>query len=177
MKNFSFKMRLKGLAFCLVCVIAICGCHDGMRSELDRYGVSLSLFDVDIHGISQEEVISKLIEQTDEFDYFDDERKEIKRLMFCGIPFGLNLETEQKDGATIITKIVLITSRQSKSDFEAIKNEISKRYGNPDIEDYEGGTDETDGRFYGRCNWFQGGITLRNVHSEEGGLILLLSLK
>jgi hypothetical protein len=60
------------------------------------------------------------------------------------VPFGLNLDSVQTNGVTTITDITLITSHQSKADFESIKNGLSKRLGNPDIEDYEGGTDEIE---------------------------------
>jgi len=108
-----------------MCVIALSGCREKVQDTTDKYGVSLSLFDLGIHGESTDDVIGKLIEQTDEFDYYNDEKTGIKRLMFCGVPFGLNLDTEQRDGVTIITNIVLITShtkaklilKQSKTAF------------------------------------------------------------
>ena len=137
-----------------------------------------SLFGIAMQGRNQVEIIKNLIEQTDEFDYFDDERTGIKRLMFCGVPFGLNLKSEQMNGGTTITNITLITSHQSKADFEAIKSGISKRLGNPDVEDDEDET-EIDGRFYGKCAWYKDKCeaTLRNLHSEKGGLVVLLTPK
>ena len=173
MKAITIKIWSKSLALLLVCVMALAGCHEKTQDTTDKYEVSLSLFDLGIHGENTDDVIGKLIEQTDEFDYYDDEKAEIKRLIFCGVPFGLNLDTEQTDGTTIITNIVLITSHQSKTDFETIKDGISKKYGNPDFEEYEEGKDEIGGKIYGRCRWYNG-VTLRNVHSEEGGLILFM---
>ena len=178
MKNFAFrKMWPKGLTFCWVCMIALCGCGNANKNK-NEVDVTLSLLGITIQGESQDEVISKLIEQTDEFDYYDEERTGIRRLMFCGVPFGLTLKSEQMNGVTTITNITLITSHQSKADFEAIKSGISKRLGNPDIEDCEDET-EIDGRFYGRCAWYKDKCeaTLRNLHSEEGGLVVFLTPK
>ena len=168
---------MKHLCLFVLLLTALCfvGCGNASKNEAD---VTLSLLGITIQGDSQDDVISKLIEQTDEFDYFDDERTEIKRLMFCGVPFCLNLKSEQMNGGTTITNITLITSHQSKADFEAIKSGISKRLGNPDVEDDEDET-ETDGRFYGKCAWYKDKCeaTLRNLHSEEGGLVVLLTPK
>ena len=163
------------LALCWVCMIALCGCGNANKNEVD---VTLSLWGITAQGESQDEVIRNLIEQTDEFDYYDEERIRIKRLMFCGVSFGLTLKSELMNGVTTVTKITLITSHQSKTDFEAIKSGISKRLGNPDIEDCEDET-EIDGRFYGRCTWYKDKCeaTLRHLHSEGGGLVVFLTPK
>ena len=142
----------------------------------DSIEVSLSLFGVTFQGESQDEVITNLIEQTDEFDYYDKERTNIKRVIYCGVPFGLNLETEQKEGMTIITEITLISSHQSKAEFEAIKDGISKRLGNPDIEDYEGGAEDMDEEFYGKCVWQEEGVKLRNLNGGGGFVVFLNSV-
>lgn len=102
------------------------------------------------------------------------EKKDIQRVMICGIPFGVNYEVVEHDGESVITSVVLVTSHQSISDYEALRNGISQRYGNPDIEDCEGGTGDAEGKFYGRCVWSDAGITLRNIHSDEGGLMIVL---
>ena len=165
-------MRHPNLFVLLLSALCFAACSGNVDKNKNQ--VSLSLLGITVQGESQDEVISDLIEQTDEFDYYDDDRTEIWRLMFCGVPFGLNLDLVQTNGVTTITDITLITSHQSKADFESIKSGISKRLGNPDIEDYEGGTDEIEGRFYGRCAWYRDecNATLRNLHSEEGGLVV-----
>ena len=164
-------MRHPFLFVLLLSVLCFVGCGNTRENKPQ---VFLSLLGITIQGESQDEVISKLIEQTDEFDYYDDERTGIRRLMFCGVPFGLNLKPEQTNGLTTIRNITLITSHQSKADFEAIKSGISERLGNPDIEDCEDET-EIDGRFYGRCSWYKDKCeaTLRHLHGEEGGLVVL----
>lgn len=134
-----------------------------------------SIFGIAMQGVSQDDIIKNLIEQTDVFDYFDNERAEIKRVMFCGVPCGLNLQSEQKNGATIVTRVVLFTSFQDKITFDTLKNAISKKYGNPDLEEYEGGTEEIEGKYYGRCSWNNGEILLRNAHNDEGGLFVFFN--
>ena len=166
-------MRYRFLIIMSLTALCFVGCGNSSEKKAQ---ISLYLLGITIQGDNQEEVIGKLIEQTDEFDYYDDERTGIKRLVFCGVPFGPTFKTEQMNGVTTIREITLITSYQSKADFEAIKNGISKRLGNPDIEEYEDGTEEMDGRFYGRCAWFKEkcNVTLRNLHNEEGGLVVTL---
>lgn len=169
-------MRDKSIAVLLLSALFFVGCGNESENK-DITEVSPSLMGVVVQGESQDEVIRNLVEEIDEFDYYDDERKGISRINYCGIPFGINLRTEQAKGITTITDITLITSHQGKAEFEAIKSGISKRFGNPDIEDYESGMDEIDGRFYGRCEWYKDDIdvTLRNVHDEEGGFVVMFS--
>ncbi len=131
------------------------------------------LFDVLMEGKDLDEIIISLIENTEEFDYYDEERINIWRLKFCGIPFGINIDYEHKNGKFIVNNLVLFTSQQSMNAFNAINKGISKKYGNPSIDDVAG--IESDGIFYGRCTW--DGALLRNVYSEEGGLFLFLSTK
>ena len=134
-----------------------------------------SLFGITMQGADKDDIIKNLIEQTDEFDYFGKEQQGIERVMFCGVPCGLNIQSVQKNGATVVSSVVLFTSLQDKATFDNLKNSISKKYGNPDLEEYEGETEEIDGRYYGKCRWNNGEILLRNTHSDEGGLIVTLS--
>ena len=166
-------MRHPNLFVLLLSAFCFVACSRNVDKNKNQ--VSLSLWGITVQGENQDEVISDLIEQTDEFDYYDDDRTEIWRLMFCGVPFGLNLDSVQTNGVTTITDMTLITSHQSKADFEAIKSGISKRLCNPDIEDYEGGTDEIEGRFYGRCAWYRDecNATLRSINGDKGGLIVI----
>ena len=133
------------------------------------------LFGIAMQGMNQNQIIKNLIEQTDEFDYYDNEREGIKRVMFCGVPCGLNIQSEQKNGTTVVTNVVLFTSLQDKATFDTLKNSISKKYGNPELEEYEGGAEEIDGKYYGRCRWDNESIMLRNVQSDEGGLLISIS--
>lgn len=134
-----------------------------------------SLFGINMQEMNQDQILKNLIEQTDEFGYYDNEREGIKRVLFCGVPCGLNIQSEQKNGTTVATSVVLFTSLQDKETFDNLKNSISKKYGNPDIEEYEGGAEEIDGKYYGRCKWDNGAIVLRNVQSDEGGLLITIS--
>ena len=150
--------------------LILISCSSGKDRKIIPY-----LFGIAMQGTSQDEIIKNLIEQTDEFGYYDKEREGIKRVFFCGVPCGLNIQSEQKDGKTVISSIVLFTSLQGMNTFDALKNGISKRYGNPDIEEYEEGAEEIDGKYYGRCRWDNGAIMLRNVQSDEGGFLITIS--
>ena len=146
-------------------------CTNDPKEEFEKSTEHRYLFDVLMEGVDLDEIIISLIENTEEFDYYDEERDGIRRLKFCGVPFGINAQYEHKNGKFIVNHLNLITSHQSIKDFEAINQGISKRYGSPSIEDDDAGI-EFDGIFYGRCTW--DGAMLRNVHSGEGGIILFL---
>ena len=162
-------MKIPLLSF-IIGALVLLSCKNNGTNEKEEV---LSLFDVVMQGKSQDEIIRALIERTIEFDYFNDDKTDINRVILCGVPCGLNVESEQKDGTTIITRIMLLTSQQSKTAFDAIKKGISMRYGEPDFEDGE--SEELDGRYYGKCVWKKGDVILRNVHSDEGGLFLFLT--
>ena len=96
----------------------------------------------------------------------------IETIEFCGVTFGVNVQWIGSDDNKVPKSITLLTSRQDEKSFEAIKEGISKFLGNPNNEDYEVGDDN---RVYGRVEWNMGfSVTLRNVHSDEGGLIIFI---
>ena len=144
---------------------------DGLDKEKATLTEHRYLFDVLMEGKDMDEIMISLIENSEEFDYYDEERDDIWRLKFCGVPFGININYEHKNGKFIVNTLNLFTSQQSIADFNAINKGVSKWYGNPQIDD-EGAGYDFEGRFYGRCSW--DGALLRNVHSDEGGLFLFL---
>ena len=144
---------------------------DGLDKEEATSTKRRYLFDVLMEGKDIDEIMISLIENTEEFDYYDEERDDIWRLKFCGVPFGININYEHKNGRFIVNTLNLFTSQQSIADFNAINKGVSKWYGKPQIDD-EGAGYDFEGRFYGRCSW--DGALLRNVHSDEGGLFLFL---
>lgn len=75
-------------------------------------------------------------------------------------------ELSEKENIPVITHVVLFTSLQDKATFDNLKSSISKKYGNPDLEEYEEGTEVIDGRYYGKCRWNNGEIMLRNTHRD-----------
>jgi hypothetical protein len=83
-------------------------------------------------------------------------------------------ELSEKENIPVITHVVLFTSLQDKATFDNLKSSISKKYGNPDLEEYEEGTEVIDGRYYGKCRWNNGEIMLRNTHRDEGGFLVFL---
>ena len=144
---------------------------DGLDKEEATSTERRYLFDVLMEGKDIDEIMISLIENTEEFDYYDEERDDIWRLKFCGVPFGININYEHKNGRFIVNTLNLFTSQQSIADFNAINKGVSKWYGKPQIDD-EGAGYDFEGRFYGRCSW--DGALLLNVHSDEGGLFLFL---
>lgn len=133
----------------------------------------LTVFGVSLIGDSEEEVIDKFVAGMPEMKLVESKANDVPKVNLCGIPFGLNIIWVQDNSKVAATSVKLLTSLQDKNSFEKLKATISTHCGNPDIEEYEGGTDEIDGRFYGKCVWNEDcSITLRNVHSDEGGLVL-----
>jgi hypothetical protein len=132
----------------------------------------LTLFGVSMKGTNLDNIIINLIDQTDEFDYYNEERRNIKRVMFCGVPCGLNIHSDTQDDSIYIRRITLFTSLQNKNTFDILKRGVVNRYGKPNIEDVD--EEEIEEVYYGRCEWTKEGALLRNVHSEEGGLFCIL---
>ena len=132
----------------------------------------LTLFGVSMKGTNLDNIIINLIDQTDEFDYYNEERRNIKRVMFCGVPCGLNIHSDTQDDSIYIRRITLFTSLQNKNTFDILKRGVVNRYGKPNIEDVD--EEEIEEVYYGRCKWTKEGALLRNVHSEEEGLFCIL---
>lgn len=175
--------------FLFLFLIIMIGCNSGTQRATSEEKVdstkvetkadtncqsTLFLFGVSMQGTDKDEIIRNLIEQTKEFEYCDTKRTEIKRVLFCGIPCGLNIESDEENGIVVIHSIVLITSLQDKNTFNTIKEGLTNRFGKPEIEEYESGEEELDGIYYGRCQWNNGAVTLRNMHTDEGGLLCIL---
>ena len=64
-------MRYRYLIIMALSALCFVGCGNSSEKKAQ---ISLYLLGITIQGDNQEEVIGKLIEQTDEFDYYDDER-------------------------------------------------------------------------------------------------------
>lgn len=102
----------------------------------------------------------------------EDTGDKIETIEFCGVTFGVNVQWIGSDDNKVPKSITLLTSHQDKKSFEAIKEGISKFLGSPNNEEYEVGDDN---RVYGRVEWNKGfSVTLRNIHSDEGGLIIFI---
>ena len=102
----------------------------------------------------------------------EDTGGKIETIEFCGVTFGVNVQWIGSDDNKVPKSITLLTSHQDKKSFEAIKEGISKFLGNPNNEEYEVGDDN---RVYGRVEWNKGfSVILRNINSDEGGLMLFI---
>ena len=96
----------------------------------------------------------------------------VKTIEFSGVTLGLNVEWIGSDDTKVPKNIALLTSRQDKKTFEALKDGIVEFLGNPNNEEYEV---DDDNLVYGRVEWNKGfSVTLRNIHSDEGGLIIFI---
>ena len=94
------------------------------------------------------------------------EEKEAYVVDFFGIPCGMNIEKKTANDSVYITQLVFCTSQLSGKVFNKWTRGISDYYGNPDIMEDEGLNEG-----YENYSWLDAGIRVRNIHSEEGGIV------
>lgn len=176
-KLYVFASLLITLVLLFIMAGVVCCNNDKTTGTLhtDSLNHTPYVFGISMKGLSKEDIINNLIENTAEFDYYNGSQKEIKQVKFCGVPFGLNLRTERREGMIIITSIILLTSYQDKEIFETIRSGISIRQGPPNMEETEGGDVEIDGRYFGKCSWNNGQILLRSLHGEKSGYYVFIA--
>ena len=141
----------------------------------DTIVAPLNMFGVALQGESKEEVIDKLLNQVNIIKLVE-HSDNVTVVNFNGIECGLNISLESIPNRVSATSVLLLTSKKNKTTFEQLKKGIEQYYGKPDVEDYEEGGEEFEGRFIGRCNWYRDcDIVLRHLHGEEGGFGLMFS--
>ena len=135
----------------------------------------LNLFGIPLQGENKAEVVDKLLGQVSGMKLVE-KREDVTVVNFCGIEFGLNMSFDSIPNQVSATSVLLLTSKKDKKTFERLKKGIEQYYGTPDVEEYEEGEEEFDGRFSGRCNWYRDcEIILRSQHGEEGGFGVMFS--
>ena len=91
---------------------------------------------------------------------------------FCGVAMEMNIKWIGNKDDKIPKSITLLTSRQDLKTFKQLREGISSYLGNPQSDKYEL---DDDNRVYGRVEWNKGfSVTLRHVHSDEGGLMIIV---
>lgn len=135
----------------------------------------LNMFGIPLQGEKKVEVVDKLLGQVNGMKLIE-KREDMTVVNFCGVEFGLNMSFDSIPNLVSATSVLLLTSKKDKKTFERLKKGIEQYYGKPDVEDYEEGGEEFEGRFIGRCNWYRDcDIVLRHLHGEEDGFGLMFS--
>lgn len=143
--------------------------------DVDTTLYVLNMFGIPLQGEKKVEVVDKLLGQVNGMKLIE-KREDMTVVNFCGVEFGLNMSFDSIPNQVSATSVLLLTSKKDKKTFERLKKGIEQYYGKPDVEDYEEGGEEFEGRFIGRCNWYRDcDIVLRHLHGEEGGFGLMFS--
>lgn len=145
------------------------------EQDVDTTLYVLNMFGIPLQGENKAEVVNKLLGQISGMKLVE-HREDVTVVNFCGVEFGLNMSFDSIPNQVSATSVLLLTSKKDKKTFERLKKGIEQYYGKPDVEDYEEGGEEFEGRFIGRCNWYRDcDIILRSLHGEEGGFGVMFS--
>jgi len=126
--------------------------------SVDFFGISLQGKDVSSIVKMMEEKVDVLTldgELNDEQDYC--------RVLFCGVPCGMNMKRDRVNDEVYITSLNFFTSQTSDEAIEALVKGVSSYYG----ECQQDEQDKIDDYF----RW--DGVLMRPVHSEEGGMTVI----
>jgi hypothetical protein len=93
---------------------------------------------------------------------FNEEQNYCK-VLFCGVPCGMNIQWKEKDGMVYIYSLNIMTSQKSKEAIAALAKGISSYYG----ECHQDEQDKIDDYY----RWEE--VLLRPVHSDEGGMTVI----
>ena len=122
-------------------------------------------FGIPLHGKDVASIVKMMEENVDVFslDGNLDEERGYCKVLFCGVPCGMNIQWKEKDGMVYIYSLNIMTSQKSKEAIAALAKGISSYYG-------EYHQDEQD-RIDDYYRWED--VLLRPVHSDEGGMTVI----
>ena len=122
-------------------------------------------FGIPLHGKDVASIVKMMEEKVDVFslDGNLDEERGYCKVLFCGVPCGMNIQWEEKDGMVYVFSLDFMTSQKSKEAVAALAKGISSYY-----DEYH--QDEQD-RIDDYYRWEE--VLLRPVHSEEGGMAVI----
>ena len=122
-------------------------------------------FGIPLHGKDVASIVKMMEEKVDVFslDGNLDEERGYCKVLFCGVPCGMNIQWEEKDGMVYVFSLDFMTSQKSKEAVAALAKGISSYY-----DEYH--QDEQD-RIDDYYRWEE--VLLRPVHSDEGGMAVI----
>ena len=124
-----------------------------------------NFFGIPLHGKDVASIVKMMEEKVDVFslDGNLDEERGYCKVLFCGVPCGMNIQWKEKDGMVYVFSLDFMTSQKSKEAIAALAKGISSYYG-------EYHQDEQD-RIDDYYRWED--VLLRPVHSDEGGMTVI----
>ena len=124
-----------------------------------------NFFGIPLHGKDVASIVKLMVEKVVVFslDGTLDEERGYCKVLFCGVPCGMNIQWKEKDGMVYVFSLDFMTSQKSKEAIAALAKGISSYYG-------EYHQDEQD-RIDDYYRWED--VLLRPVHSDEGGMTVI----
>lgn len=124
-----------------------------------------NFFGISLQGEDVASIVKMMEEKVDVFslDGNLDEERGYCKVLFCGVPYGMNIQWEEDDEMVYVFSLNFMTSQKSKEAIAALAKGLSSYYG-------ECHQDEQD-RIDDYYRWEE--VLLRPVHSEEGGMAVI----
>ena len=124
-----------------------------------------NFFGIPLQGKDVASIVKMMEEKVDVFslDGNLDEERGYCKVLFCGVPCGMNIKWKEKDGMVYVFSLNFMTSQKSKEAIAALANGLSSYYG----ECYQDEQDKIDDYY----RWEE--VLLRPVHSDEGGMTVI----
>ena len=124
-----------------------------------------NFFGIPLLGKDVASIVKMMEEKVDVFslDGNLDEERGYCKVLFCGVPCGMNIQWKEKDGMTYVYSLNFFTSQTSDEATDALVNGISSYYG----ECHQDEQDKIDDYY----RWED--VLLRPVHSDEGGMTVI----
>ena len=124
-----------------------------------------NFFGIPLLGKDVASIVKMMEEKVDVFslDGNLDEERGYCKVLFCGVPCGMNIQWEEDDEMVYVFSLNFMTSQKSKEAIAALAKGLSSYYG-------ECHQDEQD-RIDDYYRWEE--VLLRPVHSEEGGMAVI----
>lgn len=126
---------------------------------------SVDFFGIPLHGKDVACVLKMMEEKVDVLALNGElnDEQDYCRVLFCGVPCGMNMKWDRGNDEVYITSLNFFTSQTSDEAIEALVKGVSSYYG----ECRQSEQDEMDDYF----RW--DGVLMRPVHSEEGGMTVI----
>lgn len=124
-----------------------------------------NFFGIPLLGKDVASIVKMMEEKVDVFslDGNLDEERGYCKVLFCGVPCGMNIQWKEKDGMVYVYSLNFMTSQKSKEAVAALAKGLSSYYG----ECHQDEQDKIDDYY----RWEE--VLLRPVHSDEGGMTVI----
>lgn len=166
--------KIHFLLYALVMLLVSFSCtHKEQSSDLAPTENSMAeeevrctnFFGIPLQGKDVASIVKMMEENVDVFslDGNLDEERGYCKVLFCGVPCGMNIQWKEKDGMVYVFSLNFMTSQKSKEAIAALANGLSSYYG----ECYQDEQDKIDDYY----RWEE--VLLRPVHSDEGGMTVI----